>query len=899
MSVVVEDFTTKQDVQYCIDLATRDRQVVEACARVPGRLQASQDHDGHIAVVAYGPSLEDTWEQIAGFSSILTCSGAHDFLIKRGIVPTWHCAVDPLPNSATLIGTPHRDVEYLMASCCHRSVFDLLEGYRVTLFHIYSHEAARKKVPVAFDRGEWAITGGTNVGIRAILLARFLGFKKITVFGMDFSFKADGTQHAGWHPDERRKLHAVEADGEMFYTNPAMHSYATEFFKEITKLGQIDLAVTGHGLLQAQIREHCRTKPLIPDREDQCMIAATSPQTLSQEYLYLNRQLHESNPAYGCSGSKRTEVVKKLIEATKPESILDYGCGKSTLSASLPMPIWEYDPAIHGKDAPPRPADLVICTDVLEHVEPDYLQAVLLDLARCTRKVCFAVIHTGPSQKFLADGRNTHLIQEGKAWWDAQLAQHFTIAKSEMKDVELHVLLGPKAKAPKPATVPSPDVSQRVTPVRHHNVEAKFYTPNDQALWRAQTLFKKEPCTIDWIETMQPGDVLYDVGANVGGYSVWASQRKQVTVYAFEPESQNYALLCKNFQLNQVKGSAYCLAVSDSHTLSTLYCSAQIPGGSCHTFGQEVGPTLEHRDGIPQGAFSVTIDELTTYLPHPTHLKVDVDGLEHEVMNGAAHLLKAGTLRSLLVETNTNLTEHQLMVDKLMQYGYRYDEAQVATSKRKDGPFKGVAEYIFTKVNTVEQAVLDKIANAPLIMEPFPHLIIKDLFPHEYFEAIEWPGMTTKDYRPLSEVRKTHGYPERSVCKAPLSLSWMRNGRLRKVLDDKFGVQSMSDETLMLRDAKGYTISPHTDAPMKAVTMLVYVGGVPHGTSLYRPKAKGFTDPQGLHQDRTQFRKVKTVSGQPNSAFIFARTDTSFHGTETFKGPGVRDMLLYDSRRAQ
>lgn len=898
MTVAVAAFTDKQDVKYCIDLQTRDRQVQAACAMVPGRVRPVADHDGSIAVVAYGPSLEETYEQVAGFSSILTCSGAHTFLIERGIIPTWHCAVDPLPHTATLIGRPHPNVEYLMASCCHPSVFTMLAGYSVKLFHIFSHEAARKGIPTPIPRDEWAITGGTNVGMRAILLARFLGFRKITVFGMDFSFKQDGTQHAGWHPDERKKIHAVQVGDEVFYTNPAMHSYATEFFKEITKIGKIDLAVVGHGLLQAQIREHCKTKPLIPDREELQMIAATSPPTISHEYLALNQQLHQTNPEYGISGSKRTETVLKLIEATKPESILDYGCGKSTLAHSLPMPIWEYDPAIPGKEALPRPADLVICTDVLEHVEPDYLQAVLLDLARCTKKVCYAVVYLKESLKFLADGRNAHLIQQGRAWWEQTIAQHFTIAKSDVNVHELHLVLGPKStKAQKPASVPSPDISQRVTPVRYDGTEAKFYTPNEQTLWRAETLFTKEPCTIAWIDTMQAGDVLYDVGANVGGYSIWASRRRGVSVYAFEPEANNYAVLCRNMRLNKVTGFAYPFAVSKRTAFSVLYCSAEMPGGSCHTFGQPLGPDMKPRDGIPQGAFGMTLGDIAHSLPAPTHLKIDVDGLEPEVIDGAERLLKDGTIRSLLIEVNTNLPSHLEMVERLTSYGYRYDHAQVAQAKRTAGPFMGVAEYVFTKLVPMEDAVLNKIAEAPMIAEPFPHLEIEGFFNDDDFAALI-QTLPTEGWQSLEEARGTKGYPQRSIHAAPACLSWMTQGRLRAALDAKFGTTSTKDEACLMRDATGYTIPPHTDTPSKAVTMLVSLSDHRHGTSLYTPLIDGYADPVGKHHEAKGFTEAARTSGTANSAFIFARTHTSFHGTVPYEGTMPRDLLLYDTRKA-
>jgi len=181
-------------------------------------------------------------------------------------------------------------------------------------------------------------------------------------------------------------------------------------------------------------------------------------------------------------------------------------------------------------------------------------------------------------------------------------------------------------------------------------------------------------------------------------------------------------------------------------------------------------------------------------------------------------------------------------------------------------------------------------------MEPFPHMVIEDLFPTETYQQLTQDVAKNIQYEPLSK-RGTTGYPERSTSSAPSFLSWMTQGRLRDVLDAKFGIVSKDDEILLLRDQPGYKIPPHTDTPGKAVTMLVYLGDARHGTTLYTPKQSGFTDQKGLHHKWEQFDEYQTLEGTPNSALIFARTDTSFHGTKLWNGPGVRDVLLYDSKR--
>ena len=144
-------------------------------------------------------------------------------------------------------------------------------------------------------------------------------------------------------------------------------------------------------------------------------------------YKQLQEQLHATNPSYGTSGSKYTDYVLQLSKSLKTRDILDYGCGKSTLQKSLPFPIQEYDPFISEFSFPPQPATLVVCTDVLEHIEPECLTSVLADIASLTLQMAFVQIATRPAQKVLADGRNAHLIQQSMQNWIPLLMNHFDI----------------------------------------------------------------------------------------------------------------------------------------------------------------------------------------------------------------------------------------------------------------------------------------------------------------------------------------------------------------------------------------------------------------------------------------------------------------------------------------
>jgi hypothetical protein len=149
---------------------------------------------------------------------------------------------------------------------------------------------------------------------------------------------------------------------------------------------------------------------------------------ISDEYRKLNEQLHKRR-AYGIGGARWADEVRRLHAEHGCTTVLDYGCGKGALKRALmgEITVAEFDPAIPEKHALPHVADLVVCTDVLEHIEPDCLDAVLTHLRLLTRKVALLSIATRPSTKTLADGRNAHLIVEDAAWWIVRLDPYFEI----------------------------------------------------------------------------------------------------------------------------------------------------------------------------------------------------------------------------------------------------------------------------------------------------------------------------------------------------------------------------------------------------------------------------------------------------------------------------------------
>ena len=132
----------KQKVKYCIPEDIRNEQIKLSIKRFNKRVVPNfETNNEPVAIVCFGPSLKKNWEKVKDFKIIITCSGAHKFLIDRGIIPTYHIEVDPRKHKIELLGKPHKNVKYLIASCCHPKYFDHLNGYDVSIWHVFYNES--------------------------------------------------------------------------------------------------------------------------------------------------------------------------------------------------------------------------------------------------------------------------------------------------------------------------------------------------------------------------------------------------------------------------------------------------------------------------------------------------------------------------------------------------------------------------------------------------------------------------------------------------------------------------------------------------------------------------------------------------------------------------------------
>jgi len=197
-------------------------------------------------------------------------------------------------------------------------------------------------------------------------------------------------------------------------------------------------------------------------------------------------------------------------------------------------------------------------------------------------------------------------------------------------------------------------------------------------LIRAKTILTKEPDTIAWINNfVAEGDVFYDVGANVGVFSLYAAKHKNAKVIAFEPSADNYAWLNRNIFLNDLSENitAFNIALHDANKASVLNLSAFMPGKAGHGFDVTNAGSdyAAYTPQFKQGVLGLRMDEfIKTYdMPFPNHVKIDVDGNDPLVLNGMDDILADARLRSIAIESNPELREQDLAVqEKLKDLGF-------------------------------------------------------------------------------------------------------------------------------------------------------------------------------------------------------------------------------------
>ncbi len=203
----------------------------------------------------------------------------------------------------------------------------------------------------------------------------------------------------------------------------------------------------------------------------------------------------------------------------------------------------------------------------------------------------------------------------------------------------------------------------------HEAFSINICTPNEMTLNRAKSFSTKEPDTLSWILKFPGNAIFWDVGANIGLYSLWAAISRKVRVFSFEPVASNLEMLKQNIWLNQLENliTVIPLPLSNSTGVQKLHLPSFEYGVSQVAFG--VNHDFEGKDilsKISLQTIGITWQQACEYfkIPNPTHIKIDVDGIEHLVLEGSNGYIES--VQEVLVEVNNNFADQRHRVNTLL-----------------------------------------------------------------------------------------------------------------------------------------------------------------------------------------------------------------------------------------
>ena len=208
------------------------------------------------------------------------------------------------------------------------------------------------------------------------------------------------------------------------------------------------------------------------------------------------------------------------------------------------------------------------------------------------------------------------------------------------------------------------------------NTKTSFFIPNRLIEWRVDTFFTKEPETLEWIDGFEKKDnlIFWDIGANIGLYSIYnVIKNKNSVSISFEPSSSNLRVLTRNVSINKLENNIKVFPLpltNKDNQFQIMNESDFIEGGSLNSFGEKFnfeGKIFENRMNYQILGTSINYLIENNTLEIPDYIKIDVDGIEHFILEGASKYLENKKIKSLSIEINENFKEQYIKVMEIMK----------------------------------------------------------------------------------------------------------------------------------------------------------------------------------------------------------------------------------------
>ena len=241
-----------------------------------------------------------------------------------------------------------------------------------------------------------------------------------------------------------------------------------------------------------------------------------------------------------------------------------------------------------------------------------------------------------------------------------------------------------------------------------HNKKVNFFTPNQLTEWRIKTFFTKEPETLEWIDNFEKKNkmIFWDIGANIGLYSIYSVLKNEnVSTISFEPSTSNLRVLSRNISINNLENKIKILPTpltNKANQFLTMNEGDFVEGGALNTFGENynfAGKLFDSK--MKYKILGTTIKNLldNNILEIPNYIKIDVDGIEHLILEGAGKYLKDKRIKSLSIEINEDFEEQYKKVIEIMDQNefkllHKKHNNEMFNKSRK---FSKVFNYVFIR----------------------------------------------------------------------------------------------------------------------------------------------------------------------------------------------------------
>lgn len=240
--------------------------------------------------------------------------------------------------------------------------------------------------------------------------------------------------------------------------------------------------------------------------------------------------------------------------------------------------------------------------------------------------------------------------------------------------------------------------------------DIKFFTPNYITNFLIDEFYTKEPETLEWINSFKKNEnkiIYWDIGANIGLYSIYAAlKHEDIEVVSFEPSTSNLRVLSRNISINKleekIKINQFPLSNVENKYL-TFKEDKFMEGVALHSWGENYnfeGKPFNTKNNYK--IYGTTINYLldNNILEIPNYIKIDVDGIEHLILQGGSKYLKKPKIKSLSIELNENFTQQLESVLKIMKennFNLKQKKRAESFGYYKDAKLMKIYNYVFER----------------------------------------------------------------------------------------------------------------------------------------------------------------------------------------------------------